>query len=139
MKIPRRQRNRSPAEVTVTPLVDLFLNILIFFLVTSTFSSDTVFFVDLPETTASEEMGQEEQLSISLSSRGEIALNNKRVSEVELEARLNQVPAERRSTLPIVLRADKETPHGVVVRVIDKTRELGLTNIGIVTEKGSTE
>jgi biopolymer transport protein ExbD len=120
----------------MTPLVDLFLNILIFFLVTTTFSSDTVFYVDLPETTEAEQVGKAEQLSIGISAAGEIALNQKLVTLGELESRIGSIPENERSVLPVLIRADKNAFHGSVVQVIELVRKGGLTNLGIVTEQG---
>ncbi len=134
MKIPRRKRASSSVDIAMTPLVDLFLNILIFFLVTTTFTADTVFFVDLPEAKASQDLGETKKVSIHLSASGQVAFNSQVVEVNDLKSMLEGIPDHRRGSIPVVLRADKSTPHGTVVSVIDILREVGLQNVGIVTE-----
>lgn len=134
MKITRRKRVTSSVDIAMTPLVDLFLNILIFFLVTTSFTADTVFFVDLPEAKASQDLGETKKVSIQLSASGRVAFNNQVIEVSALKVALEQIPSERRNSIPVVLRADQNTSHGTVVKVIDILREVGLQNVGIVTE-----
>ncbi len=134
MKFGRSRRIEASLDTSMTPLVDLFLNILIFFLVATTFASDTVFFVDLPETKKAERLGETNQVAIAVSASGRIAFNNQEVDLDRLKEMLEQVPATKRGSVPVVLRADRNTAHGKVVSVIDVLREVGFQNVGIVTE-----
>ena len=53
------QHKRRDVEITVIPLIDLFMVVLVFFILTTTFNRETVFFVDLPETKDAQGMGKE--------------------------------------------------------------------------------
>ncbi|HLG19302.1 MAG TPA: biopolymer transporter ExbD [Bdellovibrionota bacterium] len=130
----RRLRHRS-AEINLIPLIDLFLNILVFFIVTTTFAStESFFFVDLPEASAAGQAGERKLVWINVGSAGEISVDRKIVTMEELKANLETIPAEKRATIPVVIRADRESKHGSVVTVIDLVRQQGLQNVGIATK-----
>lgn len=134
MKFRSRRVRRSPAEISLVPLIDLFLNILVFFLVSTTFASDTVFFVDLPESKPGQSVAEKKQISISVSAAGDIAMDKRILTLEELKEELSKEPQEVRASLPVIVRADKESRHGAVVAVVDVARRLGIQNIGIVTK-----
>lgn len=134
MKFSRQRRPHRVATISMIPLIDLFMNVLVFFLVTTTFGADSVFFVDLPE--ASQQMGLSEakQVLIAIGPTGEIAVNDHLVKLSGLEDELAQIPADRRGQLPIVIRADRNALHGAVVGVIDVVRTVGFENVGMATK-----
>ncbi|MFH1263693.1 MAG: biopolymer transporter ExbD [Pseudomonadota bacterium] len=134
MKFGRDRAHQRVAEISVVPLIDLFLNILVFFLVATTFGADSVFFVELPETSQRLGVADAKQVLISVSSKGEISVNNHRVSHEALQTELEQVSAERRKKFPVVIRADKSALHGSVVSVIDVVRRVGFENVGMATK-----
>jgi biopolymer transport protein ExbD len=134
MNFTRGRDHRRDAEVSVTPLIDLFLNILVFFLVATTFASDSIFYVDLPEAKPGEKLGERKSIVLNVDEGGQISLDRKLVTIEELKSQLQSIPLEKRSQMPIVLRADRNSRHGAVINVIDAAREVGLTNIGIVTQ-----
>lgn len=121
------------AEISVVPLIDLFLNILVFFLVTTTFGADSVFFVDLPQTAQSLGTAEAKQVLIAISPKGEIAVNNHRLELADLKGELLKVPESNRKGFPVIIRADKSALHGSVVSVIDVVRQVGFENVGMAT------
>jgi biopolymer transport protein ExbD len=139
MRFSRPRDRARESEISVTPLIDLFLNILVFFLVATTFASDSVFFVDLPEARPSEKIGERKSIVVDIDSIGRIALDKRILTVDQLRAQLSEIPKARRGQLPVVLRADRNTKHGTVVSVIDVARELGLTNLGIITQAPKAE
>ena len=134
MQFSKRRVKRRSVDLNLTPMMDLFLNILIFFLVTTTFSKDTIFRVELPESSAKERVGKEERYSIAVNAEGEIALNNRTVNLEELEKELEKVPQDSRAEFPILLRADDGSRHGLVVSILDLARREGFQNLGIATK-----
>jgi biopolymer transport protein ExbD len=134
MRFSRERRGHRLAEISTVPLIDLFLNILVFFLVTTTFGADSVFFVDLPQTSQSMGMADAKQVLIAISSKGEIAVNNRRVDPVDLKDELSKVPEPRRKAFPVIIRADRSALHGSVVSVIDVVRQVGFENVGMATK-----
>jgi len=135
-----RRRRRRVAEINLIPLIDLFLNILVFFIVTTTFaSSDSLFFVELPETAAGDSGEVQKLVSINIGPEGQISMDNREVTIDQLRERLVQIPPDRKRDFPVVLRADKNSRHGSVVSVLDLVHKLGLQNIGIATKTTQSE
>ncbi len=134
MRFSRRHRDHRIAEISVVPLIDLFLNILVFFLVTTTFGADSVFFVELPETQEGKGIQESKQVTISVSSTGELAINKRAVTQKQLQEELGQIPDLQRKSFPVVVRADRKALHGTVVSVLDMIRQAGFENIGMATK-----
>ncbi|MCC7460661.1 MAG: biopolymer transporter ExbD [Proteobacteria bacterium] len=126
-------RNRD-VEITVIPLIDLFMVVLVFFILTTTFNQETVFFVDLPETKDAQGVSEEvKQIQVSISADGELALNNQKINLEGLHSYLKGLGGEGKKNIPVLIRADQSVPHGKVVDVIDVVQAQGFNNMGILT------
>jgi len=79
-------------------------------------------------------IAEAKQVLIAIGSKGEIAVNNRRVDPVELKSELSKIPEARRKTFPVILRADRSALHGSVVSVIDVVRQAGFENVGLATK-----
>lgn len=133
MKFTSSRSKRDPIDISMIPLVDLFLNILIFFLVSTSFNEESAFFVQLPEASQEKGSSQTKQLFISMDRSGKVSINQKLVAEAGLEAALKAFPEAQRKAMPVVVRADKNVPHGEVVLLLDQVRRTGYQNIGMAT------
>jgi biopolymer transport protein ExbD len=71
---------------------------------------------------------------IAIGSRGELAVNNRRIDLVDLKGELSKVPEPRRKAFPVIIRADRSALHGSVVSVIDVIRQVGFENVGMATK-----
>ena len=127
-------RRRRHADINLTPLIDLFLNILVFFMVTTTFATESLFYVDLPEATKGDTITEKKLITIDLARDGRIALDGKQLTITSLTAALKEIPEAKRAKIPIVVRADQGTRHGRVVEVLDVIRNIGMRNVGIATD-----
>lgn len=127
------RRNRDAVEVSMIPLVDLFLNILIFFLVATSFSQENAFFVQLPKAESSEGLSKAKQVFVSMGAKGDLSINNQKISKAELKSKLEETSAELRKTMPVFVRADTSVLHGDVVEVLDTIRLVGFQNVGMAT------
>ena len=135
MNFTTRARNRRrDVDISLTPLIDLFLNILTFFLITTTFATDSVFFVDLPEAKPGTALSERKSIAISIDENGKVSMDRELLTLDQLRTKLETIPKEKRMNMPVAIRADRNAKHGSVVTVIDSIRDLGLTNLGIVTQ-----
>ena len=126
-------RNRE-VEITVIPLIDLFMVILIFFMLTTTFNQETVFFVDLPQTKDAQGVNEEaKQIQLSIAADGQIAMNNQKITLEGIQSYLQGLGKEKGKTIPVLIRADQAVAHGKVVDVIDVLQSQGFNNMGILT------
>lgn len=140
----RRHRRREDLGVDITPLIDVVFLLLIFFMVSTTFEQPAALKVDLPEASAVERQPEiPNRLELVIAADGRMYLNDQELVDDRVEtikAAFAQQAGDDRS-LPLILRADRETPHHFVVTVMDVAAQLGFVNLSIATERtdGPTE
>lgn len=131
MRLRERRRN-DEIEVNLTPLIDVVFLLLIFFVLTTTFEKEARLKIELPESVSGEQSPLQEPAEIVIDAEGGIELLDHPESDwySALKAR-----AATDHDFAIVVRADRDTPHGAVVTVMDGARQLNLLNLSIVTER----
>ena len=131
----RRRRAKPMAEINVTPFVDVMLVLLIIFMVAAPLLTVGVP-VELPETRAEAlPTDDEEPLTVTMTSEGEIAIMETAVAPETLIPRLRAIAAERTSDR-VFLRADGSIPYARVAEVMGALNAGGFSNIGLVTDTG---
>ena len=127
----RRPRARGEgALINLTPLIDVVFLLLIFFMVSTSFAIIRGIKVDLPTTTTPREK-IEQNIVISLAKDGKIYLGKTRVSKTELVKRLKAQIGKKKSL--VVVNADKDARHGMVVEVMDLAKQGGAGKLGVLT------
>jgi biopolymer transport protein ExbD len=117
----------------MTPLIDVVLLLLIFFMLTTSFVEQPGMKLDLPETQSS--TGEKpEGLEIAVLADGTINLNGVAVLLDELPAKLEEKLGQSPDK-SLLLRADKEVPHGTVVQIMDIAKLKGLEKLIIGTKQ----
>ncbi|MBI3179249.1 MAG: biopolymer transporter ExbD [Deltaproteobacteria bacterium] len=128
-----RRRRRTQSAIDLTPVIDIVFNLLIFFLVTTTFVQNPGIEVDLPKATSAQVDPKAEHVIIAVTSDGRYVHEGKAVSLDELEARLKEHHKQRADAM-VIIQADTSTPHGKVVEVMDAARRVGFAQLAIATE-----
>ena len=130
--------------INLTPLIDVVFLLLIFFMVSTTFSKESQLRIKLPE--SSEEPVEQQQaklLEIEISAKGVYAV--KGPSEAKAKQLLNtsretlrraiMAEIQGNDNVVTVIRADRKTPHESVITAMDVSRRLGLTDITFATQR----
>ncbi len=130
MKFRRPRTRRDVALINLTPLIDVVFLLLIFFMVTTSFSLTRGIKVDLPTTTTPQEK-IEQNIVISVTKEGKIYLDKTQISKTELVRTLKRQIGKKNSL--VVINADKDTRHGMVVEVMDLAKQGGAGKLGILT------
>ena len=136
----------SQEEVTInlTPLIDIVFLLLIFFMVSTTFSKESQLRIRLPDASPDSEVEQRpSRLVVAITKSGDYSIRGPNESSGHhLLSRERSVLAEAMAKgaqgtdeLVVVIRADRKTPHEAVVRVMDVARKLGLVRITFATQK----
>ncbi|NOY45556.1 MAG: ExbD/TolR family protein [Deltaproteobacteria bacterium] len=120
------------AEINVTPLVDVMLVLLIIFMVAAPMIQQGVD-VNLPEVVATELPAQTDLMVISVDRSGRVFLGNTPVPMEALAEKLGAI-YRRKGTKEAFLRADRDVPYGVVVRVMAEAKRAGIERLGMITE-----
>jgi len=116
-------------QIDIAPLIDMVFQLLIFFMLTSSFIVQQGIRVNLPRAITSE-ITKQNQLQISISSENIIYLNERVVTIQELKDLLKNLD---RKDIPVLIKADRKAVLGRVVEVWDILREAGLSHINIAT------
>ncbi len=135
-------RSRDSEELTIdlTSLIDVVFLLLIFFMVSTNFERQAALKVDLPEASSVETpVEKPEKLELVIDPTGRMYLNDQQLMDDRrktLIAAFDQAAGNRRD-LPLVLRADRMTPHHYVVMVMDVAAELGFSNLSIAADRSN--
>lgn len=131
----RRRRSKPISEINVTPFVDVTLVLLIIFMVAAPLLTVGVP-VELPKTAAAPLPSEDEEpLTLSIASDGQLVLQATEIARDDLIPRLRAIAAERQDD-KIFLRADGRISYEVVMQVMGALNASGFRNIGLVTESG---
>ena len=133
----RSSRTEDP-EISLTGLIDVVFLLLIFFMVSTTFEHQAVLKVDLPEAkNVSVPEDQPNSFELVIDLNGQFYLNDRQLIDARpatLQAAFIEAAGDDRN-IPIILRADAETPHHFVVTAMDVTAQLGFSRLSIATER----
>lgn len=132
----RRSRSDEP-DVNLTPLIDVVFILLLFFMVSTTFQRESEINIELPEASAEPVEERDETLEIVIDVEGHYFIDEQQVVNTELET-LKQAIEKflgKRSEIPVVIRADRQTPYESVVRAMDATAQLGLLQMSLATSQ----
>ena len=131
-----RQLRRPEVSINLTPLIDVVFLLLIFFMVSTSFSELTQLVVDLPEAEGMP-ASAETTLVLSIDATGNMALNGASVpnDSLGLSAAMRD-HLSGNTDIPVTLSADAMTPQQFVVTAIDVAAQLNLGRLTIATENG---
>ncbi|MBR2979355.1 MAG: biopolymer transporter ExbD [Myxococcaceae bacterium] len=126
------------AEINITPLTDIFLVLLVIFMVTSSAlveaGGQTGVEVDLPgQGTAADKIGAPNDLVVAILDDGRAISGGQELDETGLGA-LFESAARASNGTTLILQADKGVPHGRVVQVMELAKSKGLANLAIATQ-----
>jgi biopolymer transport protein ExbD len=110
------------------PMIDCVFLMLLFFVVTATFSDQSLFQVDLPSAAKAETRDTTDAQVVCISKNGNFALGNDYVDEAQLLPQLRErLKAATKKTL--VIQGDKGCPYEKVVMAVDAAQALGITEL----------
>ncbi len=125
------------ADINITPLTDIFLVLLIIFMVTTTAIAEAGgqnggIKVQLPKGGQANAVKEVHDLAIAVLADGRVVVQGKVVDEAALKQVLEKSRGENPDTL-VLIQADEGVPHGRVVAVMDMARREGLARLAIAT------
>ena len=135
---------RQPVEettVNLTPLIDVVFLLLIFFMVSMTFTKERQLVIDLPEAVGEASMEDSLQIEIIISADGEYAVNGKRLVNrklTTLRKALIEV-SDGNTDLPLIISADKDTSYQSVISAMDIAGQLGFSRQSLPIKAQSSQ
>lgn len=132
----RRQHNEE-VGINLTPLIDVVFLLLIFFMVSTTFTRETQLSIDLPEAEGTVKETSELQIEILVDESGSYRVNGQGLvdnSMRTLQAAVYKISSGD-TTLPMVITADADAAHQYVVRAMDAAGQMGFVHLSITTRQ----
>ena len=136
-----RRQTRQDLSVNLTPLIDVVFLLLIFFMVSTTFTRETQLSVDLPEATGLQRDEVDRQVEILIDQQGQYRVNGRPLLDTRLrtlQAAMYEV-SQGDTTLPLVISADAEAAHQAVVRAMDAAGQMGFSRLSIASIQPARE
>lgn len=132
-----RPTRKDNVELNITPLIDVVFLLLIFFMVSTTFERESEINLTLPE--ASEEASEQEPaaVNVAVDADGRVFVNGTPLANAQLVT-IREAIREAAGGLedpPVIISADEDTRHQIVVRVMDAARQLELIKIIFATRR----
>lgn len=132
----QRGKRHEDLEMNLVPLIDVLLVIIIFLVVSATFSRTSELQINLP--TAQANVPQEKPLTIEVGvdASGQYVINGKSLSDVSVAgiASAMQAAADGGKEPTIIINADAKSTHQAVVDVMEASRTVGYTHITFATQ-----
>lgn len=135
MSSPRKKKGSGSAimaEINITPLTDIFLVLLIIFMVTSVAMVQSGANINLPE--VEETKSEPRQIVITVTPQKEIFVNNTPTTLADLEGFLRPL-IQAQQDIPVVLEGDKDVILGEAVKVLAVAQRAGAKQIAIAADK----
>ncbi len=134
----KRQNTEDP-EVNLIPLIDVLLVILIFLMISTTYSKFTELKITLPTADAEKLQNNPQEIIVAISSSGEYAIN-KQILPNRTVAAITQSLLDASKGKPeamVVISADAQATQQSVVNVMEAARAAGLSRLTFATQKSS--
>lgn len=119
-------------DINVTPMVDLYLVLLLIFIIMTTAGVQGVK-VNLPKASKAPKIEGPKSQAITVNPENKIFLNTVPVTLAELESKLSAVKAQT-PEFPVVVRGDNRTQYEGIMQVLDVLGRVGITQIGLATQ-----
>ena len=123
---------RSPSiepEINLIPFIDVLLVVLIFLMISTTFTRYQELAITLPTANGSSSQVETKQIHIAVSRDGRFAINGKVTDRSQLSNALNLLNANKDGNVQVNIDADARAPHQAVMSALEAARDASLSNI----------
>ncbi len=136
----RRGRGHEDLEINLVPLIDVLLVIIIFLVVSATFSRINELQINLPTAEANQQQDKPLVINVGIDATGHTEINNAPLTEATVDsltlALRKAAGAGKEPT--VIISADAKTTHQSVVNVMEAARQAGLTHITFATQSSGS-
>ena len=133
----QRGRTREEPEINLIPMIDVLLVILIFMMVTTTYTKFSELQINLPQASGEQASPQANQINVSVDATEHYAINNTTTafSDVNKLAQALTVAAGEQKDPTIIINADAKAPHQAVINIMEAARLAGYGRITFTTSR----
>ncbi len=132
----QRGKEKEPLEINLVPMIDVMLVILIFLMITTTYSKYTELQINLPSAQAERQLERPNEVTVLVNAQGQYVVNRSAVpfrGVESLAAELRRAAGTLKDPI-VVISADAAATHQAVIRVLEASRLAGLSQITFTTQ-----
>ena len=131
-----RGKEKEPLEINLVPLIDVMMVILIFLMISTTYSKYTELQINLPSAQAEKQLDRPNEITVLVNAQGQYVVNRSAVpfrSVEQLADEMRRAGAGLKEPV-VVITADAAATHQSVIRVMEAARIAGLSQITFTTQ-----
>lgn len=135
-------QSEDETGIELTPLIDVVFLLLIFFMISTTFTKETKLQINLPESSSEQTTLEPSSVEVHVSADSEYAIASDKDTVAKVLINSNRetlvnalTEFSEQDDLLLIIRADKKATHDDVIKVLDVAQQLGLTNITFATKQ----
>lgn len=135
------RKKKQDVAINLTPLIDVVFLLLIFFMVSTTFTRETQIKLELPKANVEKMKSEPQSIEISVDREGRFFVNGKSLVNSQIDTLKKAIGPmiNDNAEIPVIISADKNTPYQSVVTAMDAASQLGVTNLKMATQKNKDE
>ena len=128
----RLKRSEDQAEIDMTPMLDIVFIMLIFFIVTATFTKESGIDLSRPDTQQQKQKEEKKSIVIQVSGTDRIFIDGRPIDLRAVRANVERMHAQNPDA-PAVILAQPGAHNGTLVGVLDAARQAGMFNVSIAS------
>jgi biopolymer transport protein ExbD len=129
----RRRHTDEQGDIDLTPMLDVVFIMLIFFIVTATFTKESGIDINRPQAQTAEKK-ERAGIMVAINDRDQIFIQRRQVDVRAVRANIERLIAESPKS-GVVIQADKLSRTGILVEVMDQIRMAGVENVSVAAKK----
>ncbi len=142
----RRGRKREDPEINLIPFIDVLLVVLIFLMVTTTYSKFTELQITLPTADAEKALDRPFEINVTVDAKGNYTVNNKAVAfnsvaglaeDMKAAAQAGQGAGAAAPSPVVIVNADQFAMHQMVINVLEAARVAGYDKLTFAAQTGA--
>ncbi len=136
-----RPRHRDEPEINLIPFIDVLLVVLIFLMLSTTYSKFTELQLTLPVANVEQQRNRPQEIIVSVAADGRYAINKNALADTSVAALTQGLAglAQSRPDSVLIISADATAPHQAVISVMEAARRTGLAQITFATQASQAQ
>jgi len=130
-----KRQVKAEESVNLTPLIDVVFLLLIFFMVSTTFTKETHLEIDLPEASGDKAPVVEQQIEVVVNAQGGLTVNGKTLINKQMNTlrRAVEQVSGGNTDIPFIITGDANASYQAIVSVMDLAGQMGYVNLSMTT------
>ena len=136
-----RSANREDPEMNMVPMIDVMMVIIIFLMLTTTYSKFAELQINLPRADAEKQQERSNEIVVAVTARGQYQINRRALSFTSMAALVEEMrrAGEGMKEPVVLINADNNATHQAVVRLMDAARQAGYGQVAFAVEQGGAQ